>query len=177
MLQHTKQIFTSRPGNVIRTPRGIEIAVGIFCAYYAWPIVDAWRFSPFDKYAWIVFAIWLIPYICSWFTISNNADAHIPNTYCLASGIAFSLFGTIGSFHFFHYIGFACALSGSLPWSWMLLVWLIGSLSWMPVVGWVGIYYFKDYTLFVRIIIVACSTLLFLFTHFTRTPGTNENKI
>jgi hypothetical protein len=53
------------------------------------------------------------------------------------------------------YVGLALALSSFLPWHPILIIWILGAISWMPALGWVGSHYFPSNVTIVRFII-AC---------------------
>lgn len=117
-------------------PSLIEIAILAYCAIMAADLPHSWVSTPSVRYAWIAFAIWIVPWI--WYVANkiraNKEKGSTP--ILLGIAVAVSLVGTIGSLHVLNHFGLALALAGMLPFSWPQLVWLGSFISWIPALGW-----------------------------------------
>jgi hypothetical protein len=101
-----------------------SLAVVIYGAVQSRDLLHAWQHSPFDKFGWLAFFLWLLP-LC----FSKRS----PNTLFSSLGLLVIFGGSILSLNFLIYAGFAISVSAILGRGWRQIVWLLCAISWMPV--------------------------------------------
>lgn len=114
---------------------GVEAAVTAFAAWQSSDLVAGWRHAPLDRWGWLALLIWMVP--IPW-AVRTVAGGRALWPFGLALGM--TLVGTLGSLNAACYAGLAIAMAawtGTNPVSgrW---IWWAASLSWMPVLGWIG---------------------------------------
>lgn len=147
----------------------VQLAVAIYCAWNARDLAIAWQHNRYDRYGWIVLLIWCLPLILLMFVPSRRKASEKSQSVYTAAGLLFSFIGAIGSLNFFEYVGLALIMANWMPFSWLQILWVLSSLSWMPVLGWIGSRFFLDHILMVRILLsFSASALLSYYTVFHR---------
>lgn len=91
-----------------------------------------WQHSPMDRLGWLALALWLIPGIFHRVARGGNPVDRL-STLFLLSAAALLLVGVASELHAMAHVAFALAVAAiarprSLPW-----LWLIGAISWMPI--------------------------------------------
>ncbi|MFO1460156.1 MAG: hypothetical protein U1G08_12180 [Verrucomicrobiota bacterium] len=114
---------------------GVEGAVTAFAAWQSSDLIAAWRHAPLDRWGWLALLIWVAP--LPW-AARSAMNGRVLWPFGLALGV--TLAGTLGSLNAACYAGLAIALAawaGTDPISgrW---IWWTASVSWMPLLGWVG---------------------------------------
>jgi hypothetical protein len=146
-------------------PSFIAFAIIIYCAWNASELLDSWWGAPYEHFSWILLLIWCFPIILFWFP---GSPFHTSKPTCepilLGLALIVSLIGVLGSLHAVEYLGFALALASLIPWSLKLIGWVISSLGWMPVLGWLGSHYFSQAVFIVRACIVILGVASALYT-------------
>jgi hypothetical protein len=145
---------------IFRSQLVIGWLIVIYCAVNAWDLVLAWQTAPYERYSWIVLAIWCVPIAYYFLGSAFVGKRNSVNSYLLGAALAFSLLGTLGGLHILHHAGLALALAGLLPWHWEEVVWIICSISWMPAIGWAGSFFSPSALLILRLFLAAVSTWL-----------------
>lgn len=120
--------------NPLRRSSLVAVAIVAYCAWQARDIVGAWRHAPFDRLGWLSLLIWAFPLAWIWRREFQKNHA-VGSATVLVAGLGISLLGTLGEVNALCYLGLACALAGTVSWSWVLLPWLIAGVAWMPVFG------------------------------------------
>lgn len=123
----TIDTFFHRPAHEFG-PRLLLLVLLGFAFFEARDLWFAWNHSPFDALGWLAFAIWVSP-------LFLNARKDVHQTKYVIVGIALILLGTIGELNAFIYFGLAAVLGGLQSWRQGRVLWLLGSLSWMPLFG------------------------------------------
>ena len=114
---------------------GVETAVTAFAAWQSSDLIAGWRHAPLDRWGWLALLIWIAP--VPWAARTTGGRRTLW-PFGLALGI--TLAGTLGSLNAACYAGLALAIAA---WAGMNPVsgrgiWWAASLSWMPVLGWLG---------------------------------------
>ncbi len=110
----------------------VEWAVIVFCAWAARELVNAWRHSPFDRLGWLAFAIWLVPVVVH----ESRRNVLKDGIACSCTGLVMATLGLMAQLNAATYLGLAVAVAGLLPWNRWTVSWLVFSLAWMPLTGW-----------------------------------------
>lgn len=139
----------------------LAFAILAYCLINSYELFNSWIHAPYEKMSWILFLIWCFPLFLIWtikFAKSPTAELRI-NFFFLWGALSLTLFGVIGSLNAFIFFGLALAIASFFPWGWPTLIWLCGSLAWMPAIGWIGSHYFSDDVFLIRLIlaIIACA--------------------
>jgi len=121
----------------VRFPNlGAEWAVLGFCAWQASDLLTAWRHSPFDRWGWLAFGIWLAPTLAAAFGFHAPRPT-TPRTPRLAwLALAVGLAGVLTDMHFLKHGALALACAAVTPFCGLGSLWLVLSLAWMPALGW-----------------------------------------
>jgi len=112
-----------------------ELAVIAFCGWQAADLLTTWRHSPFDRWGWLGFAIWLAPVGVSLVRRLPRTDASLPWS---GMALALAVFGRLLDFNALLCVALAVALAAKVPSSPHKWFWLAGALAWMPLLGWVA---------------------------------------
>lgn len=138
-----------------RRPSLISLGVVAYCGWQSLDLLGAWRTSPFERFGWVALLLWLVPIFAGY--ASKAAMAGVPNSnpVLLWLGLGLSFVGTIGEANALHYAGLACALAGTLPWSWKQFPWLLSAIAWMPVFGYLVSHQFPKLVLPARLVLAA----------------------
>lgn len=122
----------------MNTPRkfpGLELAVIGFCAWQASDLLTTWRTSPFDRWGWLSFVIWLIPVLRALVGGGMGTNGSVPLT---VAALALGFLGRGVELNAVLNLSLALACATLIPPSPRRLLWLIGSLAWMPLLGWLA---------------------------------------
>jgi len=114
------------------------IAISLYAAWNARDLLMAWLHSPYDRFGYIAFLLWMLPVGCVWFTrhiFGLAVHGHV-RAGALAIGLAVSFAGVILDVNAIKYLGLAITISGFLPLQPATYVWLACALGWMPAAGW-----------------------------------------
>ena len=106
----------------------VEWLIAAFCAWHSADLLQAWLHSPYERFGWLAFLIWLIPAARSVF---RGVDTSRHFKLAILS-LALSFIGTIGDLNFLCYCGLAGivgAMGGVSGRAWL---WLAMSVCWMP---------------------------------------------
>ena len=118
--------------NTLRRVFRVEWAIILFCAWASRELVNAWWHSPFDRFGWLAFLLWLTPVVVHEFHRSDSKNG----IACSGAGLVAATFGLMAQLNAATYAGLAFAVAGLLPWNPMVALWLAFSLAWMPLTGW-----------------------------------------
>jgi hypothetical protein len=125
-------------------PAPVELAVVAFCAWQARDLLAAWQYSATDRLAWCALLIWCLPTLYCWFRTEVDAQPGLaakPNGsasfWLMTAALVSTTLGQLGGIHTLQHFGLATALVALARPSWVTtLPWLIGAVSWMPLLGW-----------------------------------------
>lgn len=118
-------------------------AILLYCVLSAFPLFQAWWYSPFERLSWLAFLIWVAPLAFQ--------RAEIPSSLFLICAVCATLLGTLGSFNTLKYIGLACSIASFAPIGWAFPFWLLSAIVWMPLFGWLSAHFFPAVTLPLKI--------------------------
>ena len=132
----------------------VPIAIVIYAVWQSLELFNSWFISPFERYSWIIFLIWLVPlfYCC----LSKKV---LIQPVFLWLALAFTFFGVIGSLNAVKYVGLSFAIASFVPFYYISVFWIFGSSSWMPAFGWLGSHFLGDFALFVRFLLVSVTSI------------------
>lgn len=115
------------------------LAIILYCAVSSLPLFQAWWDSPFEKLSWIAFLVWIAPLLIH--------RAQTPSWICLAGALLATLLGTIGSLNTLKYLGLSLSLASFAPMGWAFPLWLLASITWMPLFGWLSAHFFSGFAI------------------------------
>lgn len=138
----------------------LEIVVVLYCGWQSYSLFQSWGVFSTEYYSWIPFLIWCLPLLIYLFLPSFCIPKEDTSYPLLATAIAFSFLGTIGSLNTLHYFSFAIALAAIPPPTYWKLIWIILAISWMPGFGWYATYHLQNLTLLFRILLAAGTAAL-----------------
>lgn len=113
-----------------------ERAVLVFCVWQAVDLLTAWQHSPFDGLGWLAFGIWLTPTLASAFRSSPAGPKLYRNAGLAWVALLSCLVGMVTDTHFFKHCALAFACAAVTPPFRFWRIWLVASLTWMPLLGW-----------------------------------------
>lgn len=138
----------------------INVALVLFAGWASSDLFRSWLMAPYERYAWIVFLIWLLPIFCYLvLALFTKQKFFFTSVWIPTMALLLTLLGSIGSINTLCYAGLAFALGSLMPWQTSLLFWLFCSISWMPLFGWIGSHYLETYTLAIRIFLASLGTI------------------
>lgn len=105
---------------------GLVIA---FCAWSARELLEYWSFSPYDRVAPWAFLLWLTP------LLKLKGKAPEPSWALLLMAVVIGVYGTILSDTSVASVALALSIVSVTPCHWGNLLWLVFSVSWMPILG------------------------------------------
>ncbi len=140
------------------------LGVLLFAGISSQELIFAWTNVYIERFSWAIFVVWCLPLLVHWSNIIMKGVSVEWNVTALVASIVFTLLGLIGTLNTLCYFGLACGVMALLPPRFSLIPWLLGSVLWMPAVGWFGIYYFPDHLFYIRISIVSICSLWAVYT-------------
>lgn len=114
----------------------VELAVLGYCTLEAYDVMWAWSSSPLIRWGWAAFLIWIAPIVFYIVDVQRRGMPKESTLTLLAAAVLFTLVGSLGDLNASRYLGLALAVSGFLPWTWAMVIWIPSALSWMPAFGW-----------------------------------------
>lgn len=111
----------------------LPLAVAAYSAWRSADLVGAWRHSPFDRWGWVSFLVWLLPPLWAAWKCPTPED---PPLWPTALAFVLAVAGQVVDFNTLCYLGLAVALGSFVPASAARLVWWAGAPAWMPAFGW-----------------------------------------
>jgi len=139
----------------------LGILILAYCVWNAKDLIQSWfQISLYEHYSWIILAVWLLPWLYFWLIAARSGERVI-NSTLLGAALLLSLLGRIGALHLLSYIGLALALAAFVPWSVSTFIWLVCSITWMPVSGWAASHLALNYIRYlfvVRLVIAAAAS-------------------
>lgn len=111
----------------------VRLLVLAYAAFCSRGLVESWRWTPFDRLAWLAFVLWLLPV---WWS-TRQPGAVKGYSACCFVAVGLLLLGAAADINAFHHAGLACAFAAfhRLGGRW---VWFAGAVAWMPIAGWFG---------------------------------------
>ncbi len=141
----------------------VQFAITLYCAWNARDLVSAWQNCSFDRYDWLIMIIWLLPLLFLKHIAKNETASEKTQLLFTGTGLLFSFIGGIGSLNVLEHVALALVIAGWMPCSWVQIIWLLSSISWMPALGWIGTRLFFDHILLVRVLLSITGSCLFSF--------------
>ena len=119
-------------------PVAAGAAISLYAAWNARNLLAAWLHSPYDRYGWLAFLLWVFPIGCLWMTRlhTDHAGSKQVSSAAFAIALAISFAGVISDLGALKYLGLAIALAGFLPLQPASFVYLACAAAWMPAAGW-----------------------------------------
>lgn len=139
-----------------------HIVIILLCAWVSRDIVDGWRLSwhygSLSALNPVIFILWLLPLLNAY---------RIPGGYNLSFslstvGLLICIIGQIGELHVLGQIGLALSLGSLLSINIPNMLWIVGSIGWMPAFCWVIGAYNPQLILLLRLAIVGSTTFIAL---------------
>lgn len=122
----------------------------VFCAFTSRALFYYWFTFHLEKWSPLLFLIWLSPVIFYQVNTWRLSQEYRWNAWGIYLALIFTLIGIFGSLNTACYFGLACLFLSLLPFHFGWVIWLLASVSWMPVIGWIGLWYFDEYITLVR---------------------------
>ena len=114
----------------------LELTLLGYACWCASGLVATWIWTPYDRFGWLAFAIWLLPIV--W---PPGDSARVPRAWMritlLAGAVAALLAGSVADVNAFYHAGLAAVLASFYRRP-GVLIWLAGALSWLPASGWLA---------------------------------------
>lgn len=158
-------------GSISFTPKTLlALLILAYCTFNSREMFDSWLFAPYERMSWLLFLIWVLPLLVflylKW-TGKESSPLKI-NSLFLWGALLSTLVGIIGTVNAANYIGLALALASFMPWNWLVPIWVVGALSWMPAIGWIGSHFFPEHVFLFRLLIAIIASLAgFHYLHRT----------
>lgn len=160
-------------GEIRVTPRGAAVlAIAAYAIWSSRSLYAFWRDDPYGYTGWIALAIWLLPLLARPIRQARGSDV------LLVAGLVLTLLGHVVEIHALHYAGLALIVGSAASWNAGTAVWILGAVSWMPVLGYLAKAAPSSVVCIGRIVLaVVFSAFLLLFTRVSRrleTPSARE---
>lgn len=112
---------------------GVELAVVAFSAWQSRALPSAWIHAPYDRLGWLAFLVWIaaLPYLARRGAAPGQAYP-LPSLAALALALA----GKISEVNALTFAALAVSLCAFARPGAARALWLAGSVSWMPALGW-----------------------------------------
>ena len=144
----------------------LRFCVLAYCGWQAGDLLVAWRSNSPEATAWLAFGLWLIPALpLGVFRRSLGR----PQTGLLASALVLSCLGQLTWLNCSRHAGLALALAGWKRPVRGQLGWLLASLLWMPVCGWLSSGLLAGWEAWLRIALTALTVVWVAWRN--REPG------
>ncbi len=140
----------------------VLIPVFIYLTISCFDLYHAWTTDPFNKTGFWAFCVWLIPAIILIFDIKIRSDEANINQIVLSISIIFCMIGSLGDLNVLQHVAFSLAVASISKNKLTLILTLIASICWMPVLGWVGNNYLALNLDWIRIPIAVIVSLLII---------------
>lgn len=105
---------------------GLALAL---CAWSARELLEYWSFSPYDRVAPWAFLLWLTPLICL------KGKAPQPSWSLLTMAVVIAGYSMFLRDTSVACVALALSIVAVTPCRWANVLWLMGSVSWMPIFG------------------------------------------
>jgi hypothetical protein len=140
----------------------LALIILLYCLWNSADMFKSWVSAPYERFSWLFFLLWLLPLIYLWILKSTGKWAGgLPvNNFFLWAALIITLLGILGNINAVIYVGLAFSMASFMPWGPFLLIWLAGSISWMPAFGWIGSHYFPGFVFLFRLLIVIAATFV-----------------
>ncbi len=130
----------------------------IFCLFMSRELVRSWFSTSYEHFSWVLILVWSFPLLYLWSTRgSRTFPVTAFNNTALWLALGSSLVGILGDLNTFQYIALAFALASFVPWTYFTIPWILCSLSWMPALGYIGVYNFPKIAFLVRFLMAGVS--------------------
>lgn len=113
-----------------------EWGVLAFCAWQSSNLVNAWRYSPFDRLEWLALGIWMAPALAFAAGLLTPGPAGRRGAWLAWLALAACLAGILTDMHFLKHGALALACAAVTPPFRFEIVWLALAAAWMPALGW-----------------------------------------
>lgn len=135
--------------------RGLEVVLLGYCGWRSADLVNAWTYSPFDRFGWLAFLIWILPLAMRRFGAGEFCfGAEGRKLRFMGLGLALTFLGDIGDLNFSQHAGLLLVLIGFAPCRCVVL-WAASAAAWLPASGWVGSRLGVDPTVFALLRVLA----------------------
>lgn len=111
----------------------IELLVLAYAFFCCRELVLTWRWTPYDQFGWLAFALWLVPV---WWH-ARRGTAERPQVRLAVGAVVLLTIGAAADINAIRHVALAVAVAVFHP-SAGRWVWLAAAGAWMPVAGWVA---------------------------------------
>lgn len=132
----------------------LELTLLVYACWCARGLVSTWIWTPFDRFAWLAFALWLLPAVWPPRETSSRAMPDWFRHCLLAAGLAALLLGNVADVNFLYHVALA-AIVTSFSRRAGYVIWAVGALSWLPASGWVASRFGVDPAVFAAVRVAA----------------------
>lgn len=150
----------------------LAILILAYCVWNSLDLFQGWSNAPYERFSWLLFLIWCLPPL--YYRVKNKSNGEALNKIYLWLALILSFLGALGNLNAVKYVGLACALASFMPWNPLLLIWFVGSSSWMPATGWLGSHYFSGYVFGLRLSILIAAMAAAAWAHHREHRGHGE---
>ncbi len=119
-------------------PDVVELAVVLYCAWQSRDLVIAWQQSSVDRLGWLALSIWCLPALAQWCVPSRRRETERLRVTLLGLALLCGVLGELGDVNTVQHVGLALALAGIAWRGKRTIPWLLGAISWMPLLAWLA---------------------------------------
>lgn len=148
---------------ILNRTRLAEASAFAYCLWHAYPLIDAWQKNSHDRFGWIALLIWVLP--TAYGSSQRKASQRDSIPLFLTLALTLSFLGEMGSLNALKYAGLSLAFAGLTPTRLPHhIFWILTSVSWMPLIGWIGSHWFPTIIIPVRLMIAMAGSGLCLLS-------------
>lgn len=133
-----------------------------FTAALSWGLKEAWTHDPMSKMGKYAFICWCLPVAWYLYQEIRHKKTASGDLTLLIIGTLTALAGSMVEMNALKYAGFAINISAILPLHWIHLPYLLFSITWMPVWGWIGVRFAETNIDYLRLPFAAVACLIVL---------------
>lgn len=146
----------------LKNPFVLALAILIYALINSVDLFSAWLEDPREKYSWIVFLIWIVPVVWGCFTFQGEKQRYY-HPALLWFAVGFSFLGEIVSMNILKYFGLACSIASLASFNIWSTPWVLSSVAWMPVFGWLGSHYLPGFYQGLRYVVASAGVAWFIY--------------
>ena len=145
----------------------LALCILIYALWNSLELFHSWIGAPYERFSWIFFLLWCAPLVYYGILQWQEKKTICLNIPLLWISLFLSFIGLLGDLNAVKYWGLAFALASFMPWGSLLIIWIAGSISWMPAIGWLGSHDFPGVVFPIRFgiaLLASISAFLYLKT-------------
>lgn len=152
-------------------PSLVQLLIACFCLSRCYDLVVFWQTADNAEYwGWVIFLLWLVPLGLTWILYIQASSERRFFPALSICGLIMSTLGMLGSLNVLEHMGFACASAALMPWSAYTLLWLIGSVCWMPAFTWLSGHLMPTYSFIGRCLLVSLLLVVYYLKNVKLSP-------